>query len=527
MENDQKTLKTAEKPKKPEEWLEFQGFENGVHPFESLAAENDPNIEKYFIPIDYFEEIEKPKTTFLFLPRGTGKSANRMLLSIRCEKTLDTSDPEVRLPITYTDFHRLIHKKNVTLRDHVDGILRELVPRLLEVGMKYNRLKDLSKNAMYDLVWFLAHYPEQLYAEAVQKQILEIKGLSDAEKQEIATKLLKLPTKFLEQYVPGVGLLSNAFETLVSTPFKPVDIPKLERSPLELMSCAYEIAKELQIDKIYIFIDRIDEYCDIHDEDKAVQLIRPMLETIPLLELPGFVFKFFLPLEYRPQLLQHLRTDRLDEFSYEWKDDDLKAILGKRLNHYCTFDDEKTRRSFARLFQKKDESIVNEIVRYADRSPRNMLKLAKRIIDEHTKKGPEGGGIEAEISDETYRRAISIFAADQIHWRSRKNEIIAQLGRLDLSQRKTVESLIEEDPRIDFKEEELSGEKIIQRWQEDHGFEYPDFTIDDVIRFLGVSKTQAQDIARQWEDAGLIQSHFKIVDKGLSTYVHTKREGAS
>ncbi len=512
----------------PKSWLEYQGFEDGAHPFEILAAENDPHLEDYFQEFSYFEEIEKPKTTFLFLPRGTGKSANRVLLTSRCEKTLDAGDPgaEVRLPITYTDFHRLIHKENVTLQNHVDGILRELVPRLLEVGVKHDRLDKLSKNAMYDLVWFLAHYPERLYSEAVQKQIRNIKGMSDKEKSTIAKGLIEMPAKFLEQYIPGVGLLTQALSTFVGTPFKAEDIPKLERSPLELMSCVYEIAKELEIGKIYIFIDRIDEYCEIHDVEKAVQLIRPMVETIPLLELPGFVFKFFLPLEYRSQLLQNLRSDRLDAYSYAWSEFDLKKMLENRLGAFCQSDDMEARRSFARLFQNKSETVVDDIVRYSDSSPRNMLKLAKRIIDEHTKNVFDNG-IEEKISDETYMRALGIFAEEQIEWRSRGHEIISNLGRLDLSERKTVESLIEEDPRISFKTEGISGKEITQKWREDSGFEYPDFTIDDVIRFLGVSKIQAQEIARQWEDAGLIQSHFKIVDKGLSTYVHTKKEVAS
>ncbi len=513
------------------EWLQHHGFKNGANPFENLAAENfkgasaenAPDIGECLVHFDYIDEIQISATTFLFLPRGAGKSTIRLYLTKNCEDTLGKDAPKKRLPVTYIDFHRLIREENVTLQDHVDGILREAVPRLFEVALKYDRLQDISENSRYDLIWFLARYPDRLHAKAVQEQIQKAKGMSgsvsDREKKKLAATIWKKTGDALNQFFPGTALLGDALSALVGTPFEMEDIPKKERSPLELMECLYGIAKEIDIKTIYIFIDRIDEYCEIHDIHKAARMIRPLVETLPLLEMDGFAFKFFLPLEHRSELLQNLRSDRLNIYdSFVWEDSGLKEMLNRRLEGYL--DNETVNKNGCQhllgLFDAEDgfdeTTLLNQMIQYADKSPRRLIWLAKCILDEHSKSAT----IPEKISKKTYERALGIFASNQMEWLSRENDRIEKLAMLKLWDRKPLEILLQED----FGVESGDISDYITRWRDEKKYESPHFSLTDIIIFLNVSKKKAQEIARQWEDGKLVTSHYRIADKGLAAYLH-------
>jgi len=92
-----------------ETWLAHHGFK--AHPFENILAEKDPYLDNYFEYFPFLREIEKPRSSFLFLERGKGKSANRIILTQQCDKSLKTSEKKLAVP--YTDFSRLIKKDKV------------------------------------------------------------------------------------------------------------------------------------------------------------------------------------------------------------------------------------------------------------------------------------------------------------------------------------------------------------------------------------------------------------------------------
>ncbi|MCP4356235.1 MAG: hypothetical protein GY793_11560 [Proteobacteria bacterium] len=100
-------------------WLQHHGFKPDNHPFEQLVAETDQRLGEYFKQFPYFEQIEKPKCSFLFLQRGSGKSANRVMLKKQCDNSLKSGGPDAKLAVVYTDFHQLIQKKQVTITDHI------------------------------------------------------------------------------------------------------------------------------------------------------------------------------------------------------------------------------------------------------------------------------------------------------------------------------------------------------------------------------------------------------------------------
>ena len=406
-----------------DEWLEEVGFVLERDPFK-LVAERDNYLERYFTTFPFFAQIEKPETSFLFLERGIGKSANRIMLANFCKKSL-RNDFDRYLSINYVDFSSLMYKDEAKLEDHVDVILGGAVPRLYDLIMQptwAKSLNDLSAEHKKDFVWFITRYSNRLSSDSIAEQIYRLQGLSEEVKREVTRDVIKVGTDLLSRLAGADQLgniVFNGLATLLKVnPEDLKDLGKIPPSPLELMKRFAEITQSLKVDHLYILIDKVDELGGIFDYQEVANIISSLIRTVPLLEMPPYAFKFFLPLEIRKKLTTSLRTDRFNIYSYDsselWTKDQLRALLEKRLDYYCDEQkilDEADRRSFTRLFTPEvrlgNVDIIAEMTDKTGPSPRNFLRLVKNIIDEHTKLPP----IELEISKETYQRTLQNFAA--------------------------------------------------------------------------------------------------------------------
>jgi len=494
-------------------WLGFHGFK--AHPFEHLAADTDPNLDNYFQYFPFFNEIEKPRCSFLFLERGTGKSANRIILTHQCDKSLKKSEQKLAVP--YTDFSRLIKKDKVTLAEHVEEILKEAVPRLYDLCIQRG-IEKLPEEFAKEFVWFVSRYSDKLSRRSLDVQLDKIEGMSDEQKKSILGKLTDIfrgqVQESLENIFPGASVLFDIASVFMN--IKPSDkekISQIEHSPLELMTRFAEIAQKFNINAIYILIDRVDEYDKVFQYEKAAAILKPLTETIPLLEMPHYAFKFFLPIQFRSELSAHLRSDRFDIYDYTWQPDELKKMFEVRLAAYCDekkIGEEAFRSDFNRLFSEKKD-IVSQMVQYANHSPRNLLQLGKIIFDEHTRSSQ----IDVLISKDTYERALSVFSKKQIEWRSQSEPFIKQLSQLDKIH--TLENLLQRDYG------DNSAHHKIEQWQKNDRFFATHFSLIDVIRSLNVPKSEAREKAREWEDAGLITAHYKITDESLAQFLFAKK----
>jgi len=511
-------------------WLEKQNFSR--HPFEQLVADNDQDLEKYFQHFPFLEIIKEPKCTFLFLERGAGKSANRVYLHGECDKSLESD--EAKLGVPHIDFHRLIHNDRITLADHVEEILREAVPRLYDIIIKSERkskITGLAYEYRKDFVWFITNYSERLSLRSIEKQIYQFDGLSRAQVANIITRSFTQALDLIKAIIPISGapaeIALSAIQTLLEIrPEELKDLEKSYRSPLDLMARFAEIAQQFDIHYIYILVDRVDEYAQIHDYARAANMLKALIETIPLLEMPAYAFKFFLPVEMRDELAYHLRSDRFIIHDYTWTQKDLEKLLEERLlSCYSPLSiegiedhsfDEKEGRSFVRLFDEeilnRDVDIVAEMIQFARNSPRNLLKLARMIFDEHTRSGQ----IPLKIPLETYRRVLGKFAAEQLRLRALDEPMVNGLTRLNLSNRSNLAELLGRDLRT--RDPDLQ----IKKWEEQDAFYAPHFSMTDIIQHLNVSRSEARKIANDWEDEGLVSVHYKIRDEHLARYLFTQ-----
>ncbi len=505
-----------------EDWLEAVNFK--CHPFKQLVGDTDKNLGGYFQQFKYFEDIEGPQTSFLFLKRGSGKSTNREFLRIQCDKSL-ADEEEPKLGVVYTDFHQLIQNEQVTLADHVEEILSEAVPRLFKFVTEQGKLDQLAdKEYKKDFVWFITRYTERLSLDAIKEQIQGIEGY-DKLLQKSVVKLPELLAKFSEGTMakPIFGMASAILNSLETDDAMNL-LEQTNRSPLDKMRRFADIAQQFGLKHIYILIDRVDEYAQIYDYAKSANMLKPLLASIPLLEMQPYAFKFFLPSEMRLLLADHLRSDRFiirDDKDYRWTEIELKQLLKNRLEH-CSdkqkIHDEAVRGDFVRLFDtevsQKYLDIVADMIQYANHSPRDLLKLARMIFDDHTRSEE----FPFYISLATYERVLVRFAVEQLELRAMDEPSIGKLTQLKLAGRPTLAKLLNDKGVRDV-------DKIIKEVQQNPYLYVSHFGLNDIIQFLGVSRSEARKIATEWEDKGLVSTHYQITDNNLAQYLFIGEKG--
>lgn len=409
-------------------WLEFQGFKPNHYPFDEVVAEKETHLNEYFIEFPYFSEIVKPRTTFLFLGRGHGKSANKVMLERRCNDTLKRRQP-ASLAVNYTDFYFLMEKSTITLRDHADLMLRQAVPRLFDLladdEQRAELVTQLSDSDIEDMVWYLERYSNSLHIASLEAKIARVglkQGWSTEQTHAAINKASKLALGAVglaaSTAIPGSSLFLEAIDSLLELKNKKEGIDQTAfttnryHSPADLLSRFAQIVQQLNIEHLYILVDRVDEFAPVNDFDAAAGLLSPLTQVVPILELEPYCFKFFLPAEIRTALKPYLREDKFPRYTYAWDAESLRELLERRLE-YCSDElllpSREERRSFERLFEPEARTgisqpdMVEEMVQLANGSPRRLIRMAKAILVEHTKNEWE---IKPYIAKETYEMII-------------------------------------------------------------------------------------------------------------------------
>ncbi len=402
------------------DWLEKKGFES--HPFGDYVAERDKNLkEETFIQFPYYTKIEQSdRPIFLFLKRGMGKSANRLMLERRLEidESIDYPD-DIDIFVQYIDFFNLFQKDTVKAEHHIENILIKVVSKLYYVTTTPKRIESIEKltdKEREDFIWFLKKYSDCLNESSLKKQIITV-----AEKQQwnkehvkeiaqlgvnVIKDVFKIPVLGDNSFIKALSLLFD----VTSSKDTNVGLPGVSHSQISLMECLGEIAKSLKIKNIIILVDGIDEFAKPKDFQRVANILKPFVEVARLFEIKPFSFKFFIPYEIYNDLKDSIREDRFEsEFGEEWHTDQLKRLLEKRLDCSCKRDmfDSNARENFLRLFQDESRSldIVSQIVNLADKSPRKLILICKMIIDEHISLS----SIPDDISKETFDKAMDKF----------------------------------------------------------------------------------------------------------------------
>jgi len=377
------------------QWQEYWKFD--PYPFASTEAASEEtywpeHLAERLVKPDCFDRVlgqaSDPKTIIVFAPRGAGKTACRVLVHYYCREVIGQGDQPVSerggrvLPVLHAYLHEVVRLAGgdiaqVSEHLHVIEILRRAVQSLTRLLIKdrelSERVRKMSKWPKLDLEWFFHVYPAYLSAENLaflREQVGFFRSFRVVE-QTGRLGFLKDESSSAEYELPeaAIGLLNARLQA-------PVD------SQLQLFT---ELVGHLGFQAVYILVDGLDEFSLTADDPVAgAALLTPLLANLTLMNtIPKLAFKFFLPAEMRPFIIESSRKIRRDRLAFEtitWTEEGLLEILHKRLAVSSNF----TIRSLGAVSTPELRGkLETDLVQEARGNPRYLILLADFLVKTH------------------------------------------------------------------------------------------------------------------------------------------------
>jgi hypothetical protein len=326
-------------------WLASRGFHG--NPFGRWNAEYEKDLAGYFVDLAGFDErlrLELLRSTVpcvVFAQRGCGKTAQRQMLAARC-RPLTKNSTWLAVPYTYGGFERALGSAGGDVQQvrpvhHVDALLNLALKALLRESKQDQKVKKAlaGSDIVPGLAAYVAHFAPHL------ADTLPASGAKDSLDILDSVEILQGFSALLQ----GVGL-----------------------------------------DLCVVLVDGLDEFLPTGDDPAdAVSFLSSLLGRLPLIECPGWAFKFFLPQELEPAVSASawFRPDRIRTFSsIAWSDADILALIGQRLIHFSNREPLYT--DLAQLCEDALASIIDkELVSLSMNLPRAALILADMLLQEH------------------------------------------------------------------------------------------------------------------------------------------------
>jgi hypothetical protein len=370
-------------------WLQEIGFSHGS-PFATSEADRETQLlPEFFIDTGYYDVLwgdpRNPQTVVLFAPRGSGKTAHRVMVQSQCRPLRPQADV---LAVPHTNLERVLaacrgDPAQVRAEDHIREILRQGLRGLLGALCNDPDLAiSLPAPLRSRLAWFCRELAPRLLGPIEILERLLVVG-PDFQPDWSAFQAGVRSGK-LKQLLAGSSLLDDPVGQLI------VDLIDGEPEPLEqdaplidIFAAFVKMAQSCGLAAVYVLVDRLDEVPETaRDTEAMVDLLEPLLAHLHLMEMPGVAFKLCLPQTLRDRLLARptIRQDRLLIQEMSWSDDLLEEMLQRRVLAYSA----GKYRSLGQICSSPlDEKIDDEIVRYADDSPRRLLRLGELLFRAH------------------------------------------------------------------------------------------------------------------------------------------------
>jgi len=376
------------------EFLKLFGFTED--PFASTNAADEPLIDRYFVQPPFFPSVigdpSKPKSNVVFAPRGGGKTAQKIMIERR------SASEGGFLCIAYDKFplEGVKQLSDANAEYHITNITRLLLVAVLVslADVHKSNIDQVDRELLSDL----------------SKQLLG--GLSQSRLKDEIESIKSLGQRATEAWkrYGGVALsLVNAVLTAYGA--SEITLPDSNQRNAESTRFKFEalvaLAVKIGYESVYILVDRTDELTmTTQNADKAFSFISSLLTDLPLLETNGVGFKFFLWDQMKePYQEGGGRPDRLIEYTLDWSVAELEKVLEKRLQ---TYSDNKVSR-FDQLISSAPYDVHRMIAYFANASPRDMVRICKKIVDEHTKTG----SFTNKIDFRTVKTALSSFSLER------------------------------------------------------------------------------------------------------------------
>lgn len=355
--------------------LKNLGFQR--NPFASVEAGKEEGEEWFyasFVEPPRFAEIlgdaTSPQPVLVFAPRGSGKTALRVMLDYYCRRGYIPGGKVLSIP--HTDPSSLEEKARLTpgiplSRFHAEMIVQAGLAALCRQAKEEPTLRDtLQKELEPDerayLRWYVSLYGRN--SGLSQMRLLQQLGLHPESRERIGflTEREEGSIHLFEDLLPAkpggsyVLLLQHFVELLLG--------PKL------FTAC-------------YVLVDGVDELeSTATDWAYAVAFVEPLAANLKLLDLPGVGFKFFLPAEMKPYLeaREAVRRDRVLWYDLVWSEERLLELLHKRLLVFSDYHIESLDQICADAL--KGGRLEREMVRACAASPRTLLRLGQELLSQ-------------------------------------------------------------------------------------------------------------------------------------------------
>ncbi|MBE5982783.1 MAG: hypothetical protein E7248_05700 [Paenibacillaceae bacterium] len=352
------------------EYFKTIGFKED--PFASTNALKEEFLEEYFITPPYYHSlvgsVKSPKSSFVIAPRGTGKTAQRVMLEKLSEKE------NGMLAVVYDDFpiEKSVDLKKLTLDEHLKRIMRILLIALLSEAN--NRIDGLILNSYEkkQIIKLIQFYLCGINTTEVENSIKKLKGLSG-----------KLHDLWIKAGKPITSIVNSI---LTKNKMGEVDLDVCKSNDLinsDELSSHYDfiehIFNTIGITSVFILVDSIDETVATgNNAEKSYLLIKPFILDLRLLERNTIVFKFFVWNKIEEFWAEEFRKDRIEHFVITWKQEEIRELISKRLAAF----------SYGKISKLKDilncdDNTIELIYLFANNSPRDVINIMKSIFDEH------------------------------------------------------------------------------------------------------------------------------------------------
>lgn len=361
------------------------------HPFSKTNADEEPELESYFVPPPYFDAVvgdsSSPCACVVLAPRGAGKTALRRMVESHA------NDSQF-LAVTYDRFEFGAGEKvkDISLQYHLRNIItRVLLSFLSYLSESPDVAKNLTKDERKQLSLFVSTYLGDLTGDRLQ---------------EIMKELKSLPERLKDFWSDNVGFMESVINfVLKSYKLEKIDLPDVKQEEKRLsetykyqLGMLLNLVKKLRFKSIYILIDRIDETEQTGNNPEAsYRLIQPIIKDLELLGLNGYGFKFFLWDKIEPYYREDARPDRISQYTMAWSTAGLKSVLQKRLR---AFSNEKVSTINELLTKTAEIDVDGAICVMANGSPRNMLRFCENVLALQAERNPESKTIDFTALDQ-------------------------------------------------------------------------------------------------------------------------------
>jgi hypothetical protein len=456
--------------------LEPLGFVD--NPFGSYVAENEPEIDQYFIRPPYYDAVtergQAARSLLLFGARGAGKSATRLTFYKNLWSNWQ-SKQQGPLVVTLDDYARILSDglQKVDLGRFVGEVGYLVVEAVLvwlaaledeDRAVYVGALTGDEEAIVIPLVqrFYLSRpqlvrnasirEPMKLLNQAWHKRSL----LWAAQKWDAIVNLVGTIAQGITKNVAKLDLdVQSGLTTLLKADPKQWNDAQFAKAILVRLT---DFARLFGFEGVTILVDKVDETQQTNNSaHSTAALVYPILATTQLLEIDGIGWLFFLwdkvREEYETGTLP-VRLDKIAHATIQWEDTFLRNLIVKRLQFFS----KDTISKFEQLCEMSVNSgdVLVDILQLAMRPPRELIRILDTIVREHDDQYA-ADAYSPRLVQQTIDRGLDKYAVETMI-RVFSRAYIQQIKKLNM------QIFINRDVQHAFKTNDQSARNRIRAW---------------------------------------------------------------